>query len=216
MIFVNSMSDLFHEDVPDLYIAEIFAVMAEAHWHTFQVLTKRPERLILLRDPEFIAVVAGAMYNGAVARRPAFAGVVRRDDVLRDLIDNWPLPNVWLGTSIENLRTNIERLPSLRSALAAVRFLSLEPLLEDVGPLPLKAGNGAAGHAIDWVIVGGESGPHARPMNADWVRRIRDQCVRDGVPFFFKQWGGVHKRETGRELDGRTWDQMPATAGVEA
>jgi protein gp37 len=163
-IFVNSMSDLFHRDVPVEYIQQVFAVMNEAHWHTFQILTKRSDRLLEL------------------------------DPVL-----NWG-SNIWMGVSVENGKY-IHRIDHLRKTRAKTKFLSVEPLL---GPLPkLKLGK------IDWVIVGGESGPGARPMDPAWVAAIRDQCVEKKVAFFFKQWGGVLKSRTGRELDGRTWDEMP-------
>lgn len=163
-IFVNSMSDLFHVDVPLEYIRQVFTVMEQASWHRFQVLTKRAERL-----EEVAAKLA------------------------------WP-GNVWMGVSVESQRYTF-RIDHLRRTPAAVKFLSLEPLL---GPL-----TGLQLEGIDWAIVGGESGPGARSMPAAWVRDIRDQCVRAGVAFFFKQWGGVRKRRTGRELDGRTWDEMP-------
>ena len=165
VIFVNSMSDLFHEDVPVDFIEQVFAVMAECEQHTFQVLTKRPERLAAL-----------AM----------------------DL----PLPpNVWVGTSVENSRyvARIEHLATVTRA--AVRFLSCEPLLGPLAGLPLDG--------IDWVIVGGESGPGARPMQEQWAVDLRDQCQRDGVAFFFKQWGGRNKKATGRVLGGRTWNELP-------
>jgi protein gp37 len=164
VIFVNSMSDLFHEDIPESFIAEVFQTMLEAHWHTFQILTKRADRL------------------AEIARRLP-----------------WPI-NVWMGVSVESPRY-VNRVERLRQVPAAVRFLSVEPLL---APVPLLELAG-----IDWVIVGGESGPGARPMEADWVREIRDRCVASRVAFFFKQWGGVRKGRTGRLLDGRTWDQMP-------
>ncbi len=164
LVFVNSMSDLFHQSVPTAFIEAVFTVMNRASWHTFQVLTKRPSR------------------------------VVQLDRRLR-----WA-PNIWLGTSIEAQRW-AGRLDPLKETGAAVKFLSLEPLLGPLPDLPLDG--------IDWVIAGGESGPGARPMNAAWVRSIRDNCVSNEVPFFFKQWGGVFKKRTGRTLDGRTWDQMP-------
>ena len=164
VVFVNSMSDLFHKSVPTNFIEAVFDVMNRASRHTFQVLTKRPSRVALL--------------NGRL---------------------RWT-PNIWLGTSIESDRW-LRRLTSLRETGAHTKFLSLEPLLE---PLP-----GVDLTGIDWVIVGGESGPGAQPMEPDWVREIRDNCVNSGVPFFFKQWGGVFKKRTGRTLDGRTWDQMP-------
>ena len=167
VVFVNSMSDLFHREVPTAFIERAFAVMNRASRHTFQVLTKRPRRAVTLS---------------------------------RHL--DWT-PNIWLGTSIESEET-LFRLPMLRETGARTKFLSLEPLL---GPLPgLRLGG------VDWVIAGGESGPGARPMEAAWVRDIRDGCRREGVPFFFKQWGGVFKKRTGRLLDGRTWDEMPAVA----
>ena len=164
VIFVNSMSDLFHKDVPLDYIKRCFAVMEEASQHTFQVLTKRPER---------VAEIGAEL--------------------------PWP-SNVWMGTSIENT-DYLWRAMELREVPAQVRFLSVEPLLGPIPRLPLKG--------IHWVIVGGESGPGARPMKVEWVRQIREQCVSRGVPFFFKQWGGTNKKRTGRILDGRTWDEMP-------
>ena len=163
-IFVNSMSDLYHPEVPDDFIAEVFDVMTRAHWHRYQVLTKRPERVASLNS-----------------RLP------------------WPA-QIWQGVSVEQ-QDYARRIDLLRETAAAVKFLSLEPLL---GPLPDLDLAG-----IDWVIVGGESGPGARPMQPDWARDIRDQCLNAGVPFHFKQWGGVFKKRNGRELDGRTWDEMP-------
>lgn len=167
LVFVNSMSDLFHPSVPAAFIEAVFATMNEAPRHTFQVLTKRPERVSSLE------------------------GQLR-----------WT-PNIWLGVTIESEQW-LARLGPLAATGARTRFLSLEPLL---GPLP-----GLTLTGIDWVIAGGESGPGARPMRPAWVRAIRDTCVRSNVPFFFKQWGGVYKKRTGRTLDGRTWDQMPAVA----
>lgn len=166
-IFVNSMSDLFHKDVPFEYIERVFSVMTRAHWHCFQVLTKRAERLAEL-SPSL----------------------------------RWPA-NVWMGVSVENSDC-VHRVDCLRTTAARVKFLSLEPLL---GPLPKLNLRG-----IDWVIVGGESGPRARPMEPSWAIDIRDQCVNGGVPFFFKQWGGKNKKKAGRLLEGRTWDEMPAPA----
>lgn len=171
-IFVNSMSDLFHADVSDEYIGAVVRVMQAANWHTYQVLTKRSERM---RD-----LLAGPL---AVAAEQ---------------------PHVWWGVSVENRRHGLPRIDHLRAAPAAVRFLSVEPLLEDLGVVDLRG--------IAWVIVGGESGHGARPMHPDWVRSLRDQCAAAGVPFFFKQWGGVHKARTGRELDGRCHDDAPASA----
>lgn len=164
MIFVNSMSDLFHDDVPIEFILSVFEVMHQASWHTFQILTKRSSRLAEL------------------------------DAQLR-----WP-QNVWMGVSVENI-DYVYRIDHLRETHSLTKFLSLEPLL---GPLPKLQLN-----SIDWVIVGGESGPGSRPMNKSWVVDIRDQCTRNGVPFFFKQWGGTNKKKSGRELDGRTWDELP-------
>ena len=166
-VFVNSMSDLFHQSVPTEFIEKVFAVMNRATQHKFQVLTKRPSRVVRM--------------NGSL---------------------HWT-NNIWLGVSIESERW-MDRLPLLKETDAHVKFLSLEPLL---GPLPHIELDG-----IDWVIVGGESGPGARPMEADWVRDIRDQCEGHGVPFFFKQWGGVFKKRTGRTLDNRVWDEMPRLA----
>lgn len=163
-IFVNSMSDLFHEDVPLDFIGSVVHVMRRAHWHVFQVLTKRSQRLKLL--------------NGYV---------------------DWPA-NAWLGVSVES-EDYLWRIDDLRAAQARIRFLSLEPLLGPIRNLNLNG--------IHWVIVGGESGPGARPMNEDWVTDIRDQCTHANVPFFFKQWGGANKKATGRVLGGRTWDEMP-------
>jgi protein gp37 len=163
-VFVNSMSDLFHNDVPLDYIRRVFETMSRAHWHQFQVLTKRSGRLL---------------------------GLTEKLD--------WP-PNVWMGVSVESSQYKT-RIDHLRKTGAKLKFLSLEPLLGPVGALDLRG--------IDWVIVGGESGPGARPMDAEWVLSVRRQCERAGVPFFFKQWGGVQKKRTGRKLSGRTYDEMP-------
>jgi protein gp37 len=169
MIFVSSMSDLFHQDAPLEFIQKVFKVMRRASWHTFQVLTKRSRRLLEL-DPEI----------------------------------NWPT-NVWMGVSVEN-KDYTFRIDHLRQTGAFVKFLSLEPLL---GPLPdLDL------HGINWVIVGGESGPGARPLAKEWVVDIKDQCLAAHVPFFFKQWGGVKRKRNGRVLQGRTWDEMPAQVGI--
>jgi protein gp37 len=166
LIFVNSMSDLFHEEVPNETILTLFDVMNKANWHTFQILTKRAERL----------------------------------EEISPLI-NWPA-NVWMGVSVENSEYQT-RADHLRSTSAKTKFLSLEPLL---GPLPsLNLTN------IDWVIVGGESGPKARPINEEWVIEIRNQCINENVSFFFKQWGGVNKKKNGRLLEDQTWDEMPTT-----
>ncbi len=169
MIFVNSMSDLFHEDVPDRYIEQVARIMALAEWHTYQVLTKRAERM---RD----------LLEG----RLGFAA---------------KLPHIWWGVSVENRTHGVPRINGLRDSQATVRFLSIEPLLEDLGEIDLNG--------IDWVIVGGESGHGARPLEKSWVVKIREQCRDARVPFFFKQWGGVRKSVAGRELDGRTYDEIP-------
>ena len=163
-IFVNSMSDLFHDDVPLDFICRVFDVMGKADWHTFQILTKRSEKL---------AEVASKL--------------------------PWH-DNIWMGVSVESADYTY-RIDDLRTVPASVCFLSVEPLLGPIPRLPL--------HGIHWVIVGGESGPGARTVDPRWVRKIRDRCIVQGVPFFFKQWGGTRKKLTGRELDGRTWDQMP-------
>ncbi len=175
-VFVNSMSDLFHADVPDGYIEQVARVMEMAHWHTYQVLTKRAERM---RD--------------LLGGRLQFAS---------------ELAHVWWGVSVENRKHGLPRIDALREAPAALRFLSIEPLLEDLGELDLRG--------INWVIVGGESGAGARPMQKNWVDNIRLQCDAAGVAFFFKQWGGVRKAEAGRQLDGITYDAMPPRPPVEA
>ncbi len=168
-VFVNSMSDLFHEDVPEDYIRRVIEIMRQANWHTYQVLTKRADRLHeLLSGP---------------------------------LREAGALPHVWWGVSVENRQHGLPRLELLRRTPARVRFLSVEPLLEDLGRVDLAG--------IHWVIVGGESGHGARPMQPEWVEAIRDQCAAAGVPFFFKQWGGVRKSKTGRSLNGRTHDEQP-------
>jgi len=168
MIFVNSMGDLFHESVPLDFMRRVFSVMNACQQHTFQILTKRPERAM------------------------AFSSKLL-----------WT-PNIWMGATAENAEVTARRAKCIRGTGAKVKFLSAEPLLS---PIPRLALSG-----IDWVIVGGESGPGARPMLPEWVQQIRDRCVRYRVPFFFKQWGGVHKKATGRLLDGRTWDEMPRQA----
>jgi protein gp37 len=190
-IFVNSMSDLFHARVPEAFIAEVFAVMAAAGHHIYQVLTKRPTRMArLLASDAFPELV--------------FQTAAHRHEV-KTL--TWPLPNVWLGISIE-LDRFCWRADRLRQTPAVVRFLSCEPLL---GPLPSLDLAG-----IDWVIVGGESGPGARPMHPAWARQLRDQATAAGVAFFFKQWGGRTPKAGGRTLDGRTWDQYPARSAADA
>jgi protein gp37 len=175
MIFVNSMSDLFHENVPDEYVLEVAKVMQLCHWHTFQVLTKRSLRLVEM-----------------LSTKLSFAA---------------NLPNVWWGVSVENRKSGLPRVEHLRVAPANVRFLSIEPLLEDLGRFDLSG--------ISWVIVGGESGHGARPLKREWVTSVRDQCLTARVPFFFKQWGGVRKKAAGRELDGRTYDDFPPISSGE-
>ncbi len=169
MIFVNSMSDLFHEDVPEDYIQKVSRVMQLANWHTYQVLTKRSERL--------------------------------RDVLSTRLAQAAGEPHIWWGVSVENRKQGLPRIEHLRTSPAAVRFLSVEPLLESLGPIDLTG--------IDWVIVGGESGHGARPLEESWVVEIQEQCRDANVPFFFKQWGGRLKKKNGRELRGRTYDEKP-------
>ena len=163
-IFVNSMSDLFHKDVPVEFIQRVFDIMRQAQWHTFQILTKRSERLLEL-----------------------------------DHLIEWP-NNVWMGVSVEN-NDYTYRIDHLRNTRAATKFLSIEPML---GPIP-----GMNLYEIDWVVVGGESGPHSRPIDISWVRDIRDQCQTHHVAFFFKQWGGTNKKKAGKNLDGRIWKELP-------
>ena len=170
MIFVNSMSDLFHEDVPDDYIETVANVMVKANWHTYQVLTKRSGRMANL--------LKGRLRFAAESR------------------------HIWWGVSIDTRAYGLPRLRDLQASPASVRFLSIEPLLEGLGRFSLDG--------IHWVIVGGESGHGARPLQKEWVTSIRDQCESKGIPFFFKQWGGVRKKKAGRVLDGRTYDGFPA------
>jgi protein gp37 len=169
MVFVNSMSDLFHEDVPDEYICSVGRIMVDANRHTYQVLTKRSERMASLLKTKL-----------------QFAATE---------------PHIWWGVSVEDRDHGLPRVDHLRSAPARIRFLSVEPLLEDLGPFDLTG--------IHWVIAGGESGSGARPMREEWVRALRDHCRSNDVAFFFKQWGGVHKPKNGRVLDGRTYDEFP-------
>ena len=177
MIFVNSMSDLFHKGVPRDFIDRVFNVMEDANWHVFQLLTKRSS---LMRD----------------YLRRRYHGIV-------------PPAHIWLGVSVEDDRAS-GRIKHLREAPAGIRFLSIEPLIGPVGALNLDG--------IHWVIAGGESGPHARPMHVDWARDVRDQCAEQGVRFFFKQWGGIRPKSGGRSLDGREWNELPscAPAGIAA
>lgn len=169
LIFVNSMSDLFHSEVPDSYIKKVGQVMTAADWHTYQVLTKRPERMC---------------------------------SALKDFLANEATKShIWWGVSVENRKHGLPRIQMLRESGANMKFLSVEPLLEDLGDFDLTG--------IDWVIVGGESGPGARPIQKEWVIRIRDLCASAGVPFFFKQWGGTRKHLTGHELDGSVYQEFP-------
>jgi protein gp37 len=169
-IFVNSMSDLFHDDVPDAYIVAVAKVMLRANWHTYQVLTKRSERMAKLLNSK-----------------------------LKFVADQ---KHIWWGVSVEDKKYGVPRIADLQRTPAAVKFLSVEPLLEDIGKVNLKG--------IDWMIVGGESGPGARTMERNWVISLRRQCALSSVKFFFKQWGGVRKHVTGRELDGRTYNAIPS------
>jgi protein gp37 len=164
VVFVNSMADMFHSDIPFEFVQRVFNVMARADWHIFQILTKRSKELVR-KAPDL----------------------------------DWP-PNIWMGVTVENAHYTY-RIDDLRKIPTAVRFLSMEPLL---GPVPDMDLSG-----IDWVIVGGESGPGARPMKREWVLEIQSQCARQGTAFFFKQWGGVNKKAAGRLLQGRTWDEVP-------
>ena len=269
-IFVNSMSDLFHKDVPNEYIAAVFGVMAAAPQHTFQVLTKRPDRMSEWSEwvgassecrsdasdrvvTDMFGVPELNNYLTRYDRETDEGGSEGFYDHLIEEPPEWPLPNVWLGVSVENQEAADKRMPLLLQTPAAVRFVSAEPLL---GPVDLsrwvwgnrcpdrQCSDSTWDHAcqlgeqrLHWVIVGGESGPGARPMHPDWARSIRDQCVAAGVPFHFKQWGAhvrpdqappdtwhgpdgqgdgysdqmfrVGKKRAGRELDGRTWDQFP-------
>jgi protein gp37 len=175
MIFVNSMSDLFHKEVPRTFVDQVFDTMEKADWHVFQVLTKRSS---LMRD------YLNSRYRTAS-----------------------PPPHIWLGVSVEDGRS-ASRIAHLRQAAAAVRFLSIEPLIEAVGLVDLTG--------IHWVIAGGESGPGARPMKIDWAREIRDQCAEQNVAFFFKQWGGIRPKTGGRNLDGREWNELPVPVAARA
>lgn len=168
-IFVNSMSDLFHENIPKAFILKMFEVMQKAHWHTFQILTKRSKRLLELA-PEL----------------------------------PWP-QNIWVGVTVEN-SDYIYRLDDLGKIPAFIKFVSMEPLLGPISRFPYKK--------IDWVIVGGESGPHARPIEEKWVLEIKNQCIKNNLPFFFKQWGGINKKRSGRLLQGRLWNQYPHHAST--
>lgn len=239
-VFVDSLSDLAHADVPDSFIAQVFAVMGLTRRHRYQLLSKRPRRLrALLTSEQFMQEV-----RAQAARISASRGLSWPPPEAFE----WPLPNVWVGTSVESQKWADVRIPLLQATPAAVRFLSCEPLL---GPVQMCRCDGAhyevvrhpflvaadcplhGQNRLDWVIAGGESGPAARPVDPAWVRRLRDQCQAAGVAFFFKQWGEwapdhsgtagdpemrwVGKKKAGRELDGRVWDDMPTnpqTAGL--
>lgn len=248
-IFVNSMSDLFHPDVPFEFIDKVFAVMGLAEQHTFMILTKRPERML-----EYFQNIR---YSGGVRPRFSFifwaASEIKHSTMFK--FPSFPLPNVWLGVSVETQKEADERIPLLLQTPAAVRFVSCEPLLGlvdlkrligqfsdcpecgynvsvDEDGLCTSCGRDIMHYGVDWVIVGGESGPHARPMHPVWAQSIRDQCVDAGVPFFFKQWGEwrcnffdtpadkegwypekVGKKAAGRLLDGREWNEFPKEVG---
>lgn len=198
LVFVNSMSDLFHDFVPTYFLDQVFAVMALSSRHTFQVLTKRPERM-----HDYIEGLADCRGSGqgfrrleAAARELGYTMEFEGHPMLR-----WPIPNIWLGVSVEDQRRAVERIPILLSTPAAVRWISAEPLL---GPIDLHS------RSLNWVVVGGESGPKHRPMDPAWARSLRDQCLEAGVPFFFKQVGGRTPKAGGRLLDGVTWDQYPS------
>lgn len=234
-VFVNSMSDLFHDDIPDEYIAQVFAVMAMAPQHTFQVLTKRHARMRSLLSsrsfPELVTTWAWRIKPVAAAELPRGNSDYSASAVA------WPLPNVWLGVSVEDQKWADIRIPALLCTPAAVRFISAEPLLDPVDLCtcsePDYQDERCSLHGatrLDWVIVGGESGRSARPMELHWAQELRDQCVHAGVAFHFKQWGEwdpdydstdpilghpmrrIGKKVAGRELDGRTWDEFPAVA----
>jgi protein gp37 len=170
MVFVNSMSDLFHPEIPDAFIVQVAEVMMKASWHTYQVLTKRADRLEKL--------LAGPLRFAATAH------------------------HIWWGVSVEDINHGVPRIGKLLKTPAAMKFLSIEPLLEDLGPVDLTG--------IDWVIVGGESGRGARPLAESWVLNLQETCQKLGIPFFFKQWGGVNKKKNGRALRGKTYDELPA------
>ena len=227
-VFVNSMSDLFHESVPDEWIDRIFGAAVLCHWHTFLVLTKRADRMLAWATRERARSAQVECLAELYVNHPELAGRWPLDAAraVGIAIRGWPLPNVWMGVSVED-RARLARVDDLRATPAALRFLSLEPLLEDLGQIDLSG--------IDWVIAGGESGPRARPMHPDWARSLRDQCAAAGVPFFFKQWGEwqpcgwltghvesakercvdgawmlkVGKKAAGRRLDGREWNEYP-------
>ena len=214
MVFVNSMSDLFHEKVPDLFVDRVFAVMALTRRHTYQILTKRPERMLdycqSLTWQRLIECANQNVYGGthtpayynltSIDARTAKSRFVDGEASAFGLMSKPPLPNVWLGVSAEDQKTWNERVPYLLKTPAAVRWVSAEPLLDAIVPVVL---------AIDWLVVGGESGPGHRPMHTSWVRYLRDECAAARVPFFFKQWGGATPKANGCELDGREHKEWP-------
>jgi protein gp37 len=172
MVFVNSMSDLFHAKIPDSFVIQVAEVMMQANWHTYQVLTKRADRLHKM--------LSGPLKFAAMS------------------------PHIWWGVSVEDIKHGVPRIDRLRNTTASMKFLSVEPLIEDLGVIDLKG--------IDWVIVGGESGPGARPMKEEWVIKVLKSCRKHRVPFFFKQWGGVNKKKNGRELQSKMYDEFPVVA----
>jgi protein gp37 len=219
MVFVNSMSDLFHPRVPDDYIARVFAAMARTPRHTYQILTKRPPRMrALLNSPNWRGTVAGHV-RAALPDQPLSAF----DEMTMPFVGGEPLRNVWGGVSVEDQERADQRIGYLMDTPLRVRWLSMEPLL---GPVelpefvvagspdcPCESGRDCPPN-VDWVVVGGESGPGHRTVEPRWVRSIRDQCLMGGIPFFFKQWGGIRPKSGGRELDGHTWDQLPLAAAA--
>ena len=251
-IFVCSMTDLFGEWVESGDIANVFATMYECQWHTFQVLTKRAERLNLLANPRMTYAIACFVWERLKQRDPHKATYLTLGDIERDILAMWPLPNVQIGVTVENQQYADERIPWLLKCPAAVRFVSFEPLLGLIDATKwlysdydraamdeqlLTPLGGFTHSKIGWAIVGGESGPQARPMQPDWARSLRDQCEDPGVPFFFKQWGEwlpagqdgarigddqilncsddaerVGKKKAGRLLDGREWNEFPTAA----
>jgi protein gp37 len=223
-VFVNSMSDLFHDDVPDEYIARVWSTMRMSSRHTFQVLTKRHARMKAWLN-------RCAPWSGYITHNGNPSSSFGGDGVIVGVPEKWPLPNVWLGVSAEDQKWADIRIPALLDTPAAVRWISAEPLLGPINlgkyvqaqceccdPAPGRpCVEEPASFSLDWVVVGGESGPGARPMNPEWAHFLRDQCVAAEVPFLFKQWGAhdvdgkrVGKGRAGRMLDGRTWDGYPA------
>lgn len=230
-VFVCSMGDLFHQAVPFEFVAAVWGVMAATPHHRYQVLTKRPERMA--EWMQWVDEVIAARLDNAPPRKLPWklwpsdlcVQMARRAEVPQGVLAGysrfWPLPNVWIGTTVEDQRRADERIPHLLRCPAAGRFLSVEPLLGKVDlegllcryrraeALGVRVGGRHEWPGVHGVIVGGETGPGARPMHPDWVRSLRDQCGAAGVPFFFKQWGGSNKKRAGRELDGRTHDELP-------